>query len=285
MTSFTYGSLFARIGGLDLGLERAGMQCQWQVEIHRYANRVLQKRWPHVTRFHDVRECGKRNLHPVQLIAGGFPCTDISPAGKRAGITGTHSRLWNDFARIVGELRPSFVLVENSADLLKRGMGTVLADLAGMGYDAEWRVLSAAQFGAPHLRKRVFIVAYTHRYAHHLTTKPPLHFESGQQTSPQRLCSEMADSDRYGRETLYAQPGLLQTAQSGGILQSPDRSRFVFEQPVTRWDIWANEPDVGRVADGVSCRVDRLRGLGNAVVPQVAEYIGRCILSAFGGAV
>lgn len=157
---FTFGSLFSGIGGLDLGLERAGMQCAWQVEIDDYATKVLQKHWPNVTRFRDVRACGEHNLAPVDLIAGGFPCQDISDAGKQAGIEGERSGLWAEFYRIICELRPRFVLVENVAALLHRGMGRVLGDLAAGGYDAEWQILSAESIGAPHLRERVFIVAY-----------------------------------------------------------------------------------------------------------------------------
>src|SRR6476661_6834913 len=128
----TFGSLFAGIGGIDLGLERAGMRCAWQVEIDDYATRVLAKHWPDVTRFRDVRSVGAHNLTPVDLLAGGFPCQDISDAGKRAGIEGARSGLWSEFARLIGELRPRYVLVENVTALLRRGMGTVLGDLAAL---------------------------------------------------------------------------------------------------------------------------------------------------------
>ena len=128
--TLTFGSLFAGIGGMDLGLERAGMQCKWQVEINPYAQKVLAKHWPHVDRFEDVRAVGARELAPVDLIAGGFPCQDISHAGLRAGIDGERSGLWSEFARLVRELRPRYVLVENVAALLVRGVERVLGDLA-----------------------------------------------------------------------------------------------------------------------------------------------------------
>lgn len=136
------------------------MSCAWQVEIDEFCRKVLTKHWPDVPKFNDVRECGKHNLERVDLIAGGFPCQDISNAGKRAGIDGSRSGLWSEFHRIICELRPRYVLVENVAALLVRGMGRVLGDLAASGYDAEWDVLSARQFGALHLRERVFIFAY-----------------------------------------------------------------------------------------------------------------------------
>jgi len=225
----TFGSLFAGIGGIDLGLERAGMRCAWQVEIDDYATRVLQKHWPDVPKFRDVRECGAHNLPAIDLIAGGFPCQDISEAGYGAGLDGERSGLWFEFARIIRELRPRYALIENVPALLFRGIDRVLADLAGAGYDAEWGVLSACAFGAPHTRERVFILAYT--------------------------ASEWAMQRRR-----IEQPTNRET------------QRYV--------DSWANQSEPVRMADGVPDRMDRLRGLGNAVVPQVAEFIGRCIVEA-----
>src|SRR5687768_17296922 len=138
-----FGSLFSGIGGIDLGLERAGMQCVWQVEIDVFCRKVLTKHWPNVTTFNDVREVGKHNLEPVDLIAGGSACQDISEVGSRRGIDGPKSGLWREMCRIVCELRPQYVLVENVSGLLNRGIERVLGDLAAVGYDAEWSVLSA----------------------------------------------------------------------------------------------------------------------------------------------
>jgi DNA (cytosine-5)-methyltransferase 1 len=156
----TVGSLFAGIGGFDLGFERAGFDVRWQVEINPFCRAVLRKHWPAARRYADVRRVGGCNIEPVDVICGGFPCQDISPAGARVGIDGARSGLWREYARIVGELRPRYVVVENSADLLIRGMGRVVGDLAALGYDAEWDVVSACAIGAPHTRERVFLVAY-----------------------------------------------------------------------------------------------------------------------------
>jgi site-specific DNA-cytosine methylase len=161
----TFGSLFAGIGGLDLGLERAGFTCRWQVEINPFSRAVLAKHWPDVARFEDVRTVGAHNLEPVDLICGGFPCQDISNAGKRVGITGERSGLWTEYARVVRELRPRLVLVENVAALLTRGFDVVLGDLAALGFDAEWTVLRASDVGAPHRRERLFVVAHAERLA------------------------------------------------------------------------------------------------------------------------
>src|SRR6476660_8578618 len=114
----TYGSLFSGIGGMDLGLDRAGLTCKWQVEIDPFCRKILAKHWLHVKRYGDIRTVDGRDLEPVDLLAGGFPCQDLSQAGKRAGIEGTRSGLWFEFARIIGELRPRYVLVENVPGLL-----------------------------------------------------------------------------------------------------------------------------------------------------------------------
>jgi DNA (cytosine-5)-methyltransferase 1 len=225
----TFGSLFAGIGGMDLGLERAGMECRWQVEIDPFCRRVLTKHWPNVPKYGDICELTGNELEPVDLIAGGFPCQDVSHAGKRAGIEGARSGLWREFSRLVCVLRPRFALVENTTGLLDRGIGRVLGDLAEIGYDAEWTVLSACQFGAPHPRERVFIVAYP-------------------------------------------------TGERAGQLRRLERE----SQGETKREIYwqTDEPPCERVADGVPNRVERLTALGNAVVPQVAEWIGRRIMEA-----
>lgn len=290
-----FGSLFSGIGGLDLGLERAGFEVKWQCEIDPYATKVLEKHWPNVPRFRDVRECGAHNLPPVDLIAGGFPCQDVSLAGDRAGITGARSGLWTEYARIVRELRPRFVLVENVPGLLSAGMGEVLGDLAGLGYDAEWESLPASAFGAPHRRDRVFIVAYS-------ATLLGIAIGGGK---PNRILSEvLANTEIDGRQpwgprdTTERTPG--REFNRGGIgSELPDvagqgpsdgpASRIFpsdtqgqgwmdaeFERRCRAW--WSVESDVGRVAHGTSKRVDRLRCLGNSVVPQVAEWLGRRIL-------
>lgn len=325
MPTLTFGSLFAGIGGIDLGLERAGMRCAWQVEIDDYATKVLAKHWPDVTRFRDVRECGKHNLSRVDLIAGGFPCQDISDAGKQAGIEGERSGLWAEFFRIICELRPRFVLVENVAALTHRGMGRVLGDLAAGGYDAEWQILSAESVGAPHIRERVFIVAYT----------PSCGMESQRvsiqgrftMAHPHRSSAEMANAQseqwngrgntwdwrdrsanssktmantqsigcdprgtkpagQFGESGTYSACAQIpntdfQSLEVGPCFGRDARQKLTaFKRDCsTGTGQWATEPGICRVANGIPHRVDRLRGLGNAVVPQVAEFVGRCIVA------
>jgi DNA (cytosine-5)-methyltransferase 1 len=252
MTPLTFGSLFAGIGGIDLGLERAGMQCAWQVEWNVDAQQILAKHWPGTPRFNDVCNVGKHNLATVDLIAGGFPCQDISVAGKRIGIGGKRSGLWGEFYRIICELRPRYVLVENVSAILIRGIDRVLGDLAEGGYDAEWECIPAASVGAPHFRDRLFIVAY-------------------------------ANGVRFGNTTEYSaeQHAIFSTTVQHSTqwsLSNQPRFGEKFRPRLAQANSWAPEPRIPRVVDGVPRAMDRLRGLGNAVVPQVAEFIGRQIV-------
>lgn len=160
--ALTVGSLFAGIGGFDLGFERAGFDIRWQVELDPFCRAVLEKHWPTVRRYDDVRQVGAE-LEPVNVLCGGFPCQDISWAGSGQGLSGDRSGLWWEFARLIRLLRPDWVVVENVSALLVRGLADVLGELAGYGFDAEWGRLSACAMGAPHVRQRVFIVAHADR--------------------------------------------------------------------------------------------------------------------------
>jgi len=231
------GSLFSGIGGLELGLEQAipGAHTVWQVEKDPYARQVLARHWPRAWRYENVKEVGAHNLESVDIICGGFPCQDISHAGKQAGLDGERSGLWFEFARVIREIdpRPRFVVVENVSALRTRGLGTVLGDLASLGYDSTWDCVPAQTIGAPHQRDRMFIVAYRSDVSH-------------------------ADSSGFAEQRWTL---AIQAAQSAA----------------ERGSRWTTEPDIRRVADGVPHRVDRLRCLGNAVCPPVAQAIGNVI--------
>ncbi len=157
----TVGSLFSGIGGLDLGLERAGMEVRWQVEIDKAAQSVLRRHWPDTALYDDVTALGG-DIERVDLICGGFPCQDLSVAGRRAGLAGERSGLFYEFMRVVGELSPTWVLIENVPGLLSsnggRDMGTVLGTVGELGYGWGYRVLDAQYFGVAQRRRRVFIV-------------------------------------------------------------------------------------------------------------------------------
>jgi DNA (cytosine-5)-methyltransferase 1 len=311
------GSLFSGIGGFELGFERAGMRISWQVEQDAYCRAVLARHFPDAVRFEDVREVGSGDLDPVDLICGGFPCQDLSSAGRGAGIDGARSGLWSEFARIIRELRPRYVVVENVPALLtgrgkrwERGpIGRVLGDLAEARYDAEWACLSAREFGAPHLRKRVWIVAYPARDAEAGSAAEPRPERQRARPSRQRSrAAELADADpqrQSGRAGQVEPAGRRRPADGGGAgggassadsdprrlvqlpavngesktgLSSSKPRRHVDGSGCSEGHPWRVEPALGRVADGVPHRVDRLAALGNALVPQIAEWIGRRIL-------
>ncbi|KKM62118.1 hypothetical protein LCGC14_1524980, partial [marine sediment metagenome] len=158
MTAPGFGSLYSGVGGMDLGLDRAGWIPQWQVEINPYRRQVLERHWPDVQRFTDVREVGAE-LAPVDLIAAGFPCQPFSVAGRNRG-EADERNMWPDTIRVIRAVRPRFALLENVPGLLAHSyFGTILGDLAEAGYDAEWFCIRASDFGATHRRKRLFIVA------------------------------------------------------------------------------------------------------------------------------
>lgn len=160
MTGWRIGSLFSGVGGLELGLERAGMgEVVWQVEREPYAQQVLAKHWPHAKRYDDVTTVGAHNLSPVDVICGGFPCQDISTAGRGAGLKGARSGLWFQMLRIIEEVKPYVVIAENVAALRARGLPIVVAGLRDAGYRVVVVPCSAADVGAPHKRERIFICA------------------------------------------------------------------------------------------------------------------------------
>jgi DNA (cytosine-5)-methyltransferase 1 len=275
---------------MDLGLERAGMRCVWQVEIDPYARRVLEKHWPDTRRWDDVRTFppGEPDGWQCDLIAGGFPCQDVSEAGKRAGIDGKRSGLWSEFARILRVLRPRVVLVENVSGLLHRGLGRVLGDLATLGFDAEWDCIPAAAIGAPHIRERIFIVAHAddqrelqpsgciaNERRRTCDCSPPLLAEP--------VCNglERVVTDRTAeRPVERSSDSSLAHAASRRTRQLRREQLAAFCQGQRNLHWPQTEPPVCGVVDGVPSRVDRLRTLGNAVVPQVAEWIGRRLMES-----
>lgn len=236
------------------------METAWQVERDPYACRVLAKHWPAVPRYHDVRTFNPADAPRVDLVCGGFPCQPHSLAGKRQA-SADERDLWDDFARVVREARPRWVVAENVPGLLSseagRYFGRVLGDLAALGFDAEWFCLSAGEVGAPHVRARVFIVAHS----------------NGQRRTKREPSTVANDEGQpsWGRDAMGHADGQRQ-------LQPQGRERHERRRPGYPGGWWSSEPDVGRVAHGVPARVDRLRCLGNAVVPQVAYEVGRLIM-------
>ena len=160
----TVGSLFSGIGGFDRGLELAGWEVQWQVENDKFCNQILERHWPGVTRYGDITAVNTDQLSPVDLLCGGFPCQDLSVAGRREGLAGERSSLFFEFARIAGALAPRWILVENVPGLFSssdgRDFSVVISTLAELGYGLAWRVLDSQYFGVAQRRRRVFIVGH-----------------------------------------------------------------------------------------------------------------------------
>ncbi len=253
----TVGSLFSGVGGLDLGLERAGFEVRWQVEWDQSCLEILERHWPEVPKYEDVQQLSSSTLETVDLISGGFPCQPVSVSGKRKG-TSDPRWLWPHFARLVGELRPQYVLVENVPALTSQGGAEVLADLVTLGYNAEWHHLPAGAFGATHLRWRFFLVAH-----------------SGS-TAPQ-----LANAAR-GQE--WVAPIPLQPEGVSPQDWQVDAEGRLANPLIARWEEAEGHPSpppwIQGMDDGAASRVDRERQIGNAVVPQVAEAVGRWLLAS-----
>jgi DNA (cytosine-5)-methyltransferase 1 len=255
-------ALFAGAGGGILGGHLLGWRTVCAVEWNTYAASVLVARqndgclapfpvWDDVQTFD-----GKPWRGIVDVVSGGFPCQDISAAGKGAGIDGEKSGMWRHMARIVDEVRPRFVFVENSPMLTSRGLGRVLGDLATMGYNAKWGVLGAIDAGAPHQRDRIWIVA-TDASGKQLRAKQ----------KPGEECQRAALLGDDGEEESLADAN---GARRKGYRDSPKRRQEEHAvSSLPSW--WEVEPSVGRVDHGVAARVDRLKALGNGQVSAVAE--------------
>lgn len=329
--------LFAGIGGFSLGFERAGMECIGHCEINPYAQKVLKKHWPNVPLWDDVTKLQPSDLGSPDIICGGFPCQDLSVAGKQKGILGERSGLFNEIIRICRDVRPQYIVLENVRQLSSKQdwFCQVLARLCEIGYDAEWEVVSASQFGAPHKRERVWIVAYPRRTLWTGGNEEGKHREEtkrGEATkfkqpssSPETLAythskwepqqersiqNKREWSSNNGESVSYPNGIRLQeertkqqtarlnqlcgqvpdsSGENGSSRGLPERTkekestlgeRCENEGWPSGWEtIWSIEPDVGRVVDGLPKRVDRLKCLGNALVPQIAEWIGQRIVN------
>ena len=275
-------ALFAGAGGGILGGHLCGFTCVGAVEIEEYPREVLKQRqrdrilpkfpiWDDVCTFRiDNPECREyiellREHRENLIISGGFPCQDISSAGKGAGITkDTRSGLWFEFARIIDEIRPARVLVENSPMLTSRGLGVVLGDLAEMGYDARWGVLGAVDVGAPHKRERIWLLCSNSNMQSRFTEQERQH------KRPEKLngCSrgKMATSFANSRDNRNVER--VRKLREGEQASCGGAGLGGGEEVYESREWWTTEPKLGRVANGVAKRVDRLKAIGNGQVPQ-----------------
>jgi DNA (cytosine-5)-methyltransferase 1 len=335
LTSPSVGSLFTGIGGIDLGLERAGFRVAWMCERDEYCQRVLEKHWPGVPIYDDATNLPD-DVERVDVITAGFPCQPVSYAGRRKA-QDDERWLWPYVQDCISVLRPRGVLLENVPGLLTAGFDDVIGGLAACGYDAEWDCIPAAAVGAPHLRDRIFVIATPCDAAtesENWRWDDPMADanDTGNRTSVSGTDGDGAPRDEGWHQQSLNQPGrhgatvantasmsghecdhptrqlmeprqdeICQSGNGGwaGLVANTERSRpreqGESQRPVNpaagpagqvhrpvHDRAWATEPDVGRVANGVPNRVDRLRALGNAVVPQVAEYVGHQLARMMG---
>jgi DNA (cytosine-5)-methyltransferase 1 len=304
----THFSLFSGIGGIDLAAEWAGFQTVGQCELDDYCVKVLEKHWPAVPRWRDIRDVTAdsvrdRGIDTVTVVSGGFPCQPFSVAGKRRGKEDDRF-LWSEMLRVVSELRPAWVLGENVAGIVSLALNEVLSDLEGEGYEVQPFIIPACGVNAPHRRDRVFIVAWSSNRGH-WNCGEISQMAQGQDTKPTRVREDVADTrsqrrqqkprgtygdegEDEGRSSLYhyQSPGYGEGSGTGDV---SDTECNRLEEPrfcgipkgaagtITDGSWWATEPDVGRVVNGLPHRVDRLRCLGNAVVPQQVYPILKAI--------
>lgn len=291
------GSLFSGIGGFELGLERAIPQAQtiWQVERDKFCQSILHKHWPNAKIYDDVRTITKDNVKPIDILCGGFPCQDISIAGKGRGIIKdeTRSGLFWEMHRLIDELEPSVAVLENVPAITFRGGLQVLGALAEIGYDAEWVVISAREFGAPHKRERWFCVAYP-------VGKSDKQFKKtrkGDKSCKAKQTSLFGDNAQAVRDfrcdNISSQPTNPNCKSAISISQcivektnetigSADFHRQEYTTGTGYWRTSHPEPLIRRMDDGISRRLDgaRLKALGNAIVPQCSQWIGEQIIKS-----
>jgi len=319
------GSLFSGIGGFDLGLERAGFEISWQVEIDEYCRQVLKKHWPAVPCHYDIRSIDWEFIQPVDLICGGFPCQPVSCAGKRRGAD-DERYLWPEVVRCLSVLRPTWFLGENVPGLLHLGIEQVCADLEALGYQVAVLGIPACAVDAPHLRQRVWIVAHARCQQRYQIWAEPSTPQPQADIYDQRCCENVADAERRGRRkstgfTDSERESVCETErEEGASVIGPSRPSIPHATELRRRQVdshggrsstrknateewagspngsrWLPEPAMGELVNGVSGRLvrfggrvvqsaaqrkEKLKALGNAIVPQIAEALGRMIKEA-----
>lgn len=264
-------SLFSGIGGIDLAAEWAGMKTVAFVEQNKFCQKVLAKHWPHVPIFDDVKTISAKDIHePIDIISGGFPCQPFSNAGKQLGAKDDR-HLWPEYLRLIQELRPTWVVGENVAGIINLALDDVLADMEALGYATRAFVIPACAVGAQHRRERVFIMGHSS--------------SCGCDRKPRRRSGKKF-KDRYLRMEEISFPNASSIGQQGQGLHGRCFDTKTHPNGKADWTkyggqgneaIWCAEPDVGRVANGIPARLDRLKSLGNAVVPQQIYPIMKAI--------
>jgi DNA (cytosine-5)-methyltransferase 1 len=310
--------LFSGIGGFSLGLQNTGgFETVAFCEIEPYCHKVLKKHWQDVPIYNDIKELNYDTLQAdgiePTVITGGFPCQDISVAGRQEGIIGERSSLWSEYARLIRDVRPAWAIIENVSALRSKGLVLVLQNLSEIGYNAEWHCIPCSSIGGLHRRDRIWIIAYpmensrctlgqrsfiegenedevgegnANQYQRSSSTSRT----NGQLQTKQDVTNSMCEGlERSGFSTYNDRQNKEGHKGTYGSASKPSGLRGEPKHIVRREQIerfaqhaqakWTVEPDVGRVAYGIPRRVDRLKGLGNAVVPQIPQFLGESILN------
>lgn len=255
--------LFSGIGGFSLGLDRAGMHTRAFCEIDPYFQKILHKHWPDVPIFQDIHTLNYEKFPcSIDVISGGFPCQPFSVAGKRRGAQDNRA-LWPQMFRIIKEYKPKWIIAENVTGFINMELQQMLSDLESENYTTENYIIPACAVDASHRRDRLFVIAHNNRYG--------LRNESEHEL----MCEKKTKLTNNGKTQFMANTNMPWQ------LQPPQKRHKIWDR-ASDCCRWEPEPRVDRVANGVPHRVDRLRGLGNAVVPQIVEIIGRAIIDREG---
>jgi DNA (cytosine-5)-methyltransferase 1 len=280
--------LFSGIGGFSLGLEKAGFETAAFCEFDEHARKVLKKHWPTVPIFNDVNTLTGLEVEftvgKIDVICGGFPCQDISVAGKQRGLINeegsvTRSGLWFEYKRLIGELRPSYVIIENVAALRSNGLVTVLQDLWTLGYNAEWHIISARSIGSCHLRERIWVIAYPNGEGMEGSSVKG----SGGKTDIKKA---FADLRAPGRGQEIKSPNADDVRLGKPFASEEEKSEWWAKRTASQRDWWEVESAICRMDDAISdglheserFRKQRIKQLGNSIVPGIAEIIGHSIM-------
>lgn len=289
--SIKIGSLFAGIGGFELGCERAWPNSKtiWQVEQNPFCQSILSKHWPTAKIYNDVRDITINNVEPVDVLLGGFPCQDISTAGQQKGVhDGKKSSLWWEMHRIISEIRPRVVIMENVANIIRLGGADVVGSLAQIGYDCEWTVIRASDFGACHQRARWFCVTYPKMSNQH--RKSTTESQENKKTwinssiigehhigkvSEWRNTTPDTNGTRFQRQSKHSQQ-----LESTLINECRYSQNHGSHNGRDYWKKTSYPSPFCRVDDGLPNRVARLKALGNAIVPQCSQWIAEQVLQS-----
>ena len=285
---WTVGSCFAGIGGFELGLQWAfdeygiDHEVKWQIEQNAFCQRILKKHWPNAKIYDDITTTKK--IEPIDICLGGFPCQDISTAGKQKGIEhGEKSSLFFEMLRIIGDIRPRIVVLENVPNIIRLGGSKVIGGLAAIGYDCEWTIISAAQFGAPHLRKRWFCVATdTTRNSNNRRINRRL-FDAKEIGQSQH--AKISDSNTHAHATDANRCNAQKQPTNARSMEKKNghQCRTCKNARINARNSWQKFPTQSPFCngnDGIPDRVARLKALGNAIVPQCSQWVFEQIIKS-----